>query len=163
MAGDCKRQYKQMHDKKTGISPPDYQMLGPSSTAAAKQLLSHSTSPMFANSLNTYMHSRSLNNAMTDDEQQQQQHSGSFNSASIDIISKKTLFYLISTLNASFQPDYDFSNTLSSEFSKEPSIEFVIKNVENFLATVDVYSKLKQQIWDSIDKEINLNECEFYR
>jgi hypothetical protein len=170
MAGDCKRQYKQMHDKKTGISPPDYQMLGPSSTAvAAKQLISHSTSPMFANSLNTYMQSRSVNAAFTDDDHHMQHNlingsaSGSFNSASIDIISKKTLFYLISTLNASFQPDYDFSNTLSSEFSKEPSIEFVIKNVENFLATVDVYSKLKQQIWDSIDKEINLNECEFYR
>lgn len=165
MAGDCKRQYKQLHDKKTGISPPDYQMLGPSSTVTA-QLLSQSTSPMLSNNLTNYMRSRSVNNAnITDDEQQQQQqqqHSGSFNSSSIDIISKKTLFYLISTLNASFQPDYDFTNTLSSEFSKEPSIEFVIKNVENFLATVDVYSKLKQQIWDSIDKEINLNECEFY-
>ena len=40
-----------------------------------------------------------------------------------DTISTKTLFYLISTLNASFNPDYDFSNAKSEEFSKEPSLE----------------------------------------
>jgi len=40
-----------------------------------------------------------------------------------DTISTKTLFYLISTLNASFNPDYDFSNAKSEEFSKEPSAE----------------------------------------
>ncbi len=40
-----------------------------------------------------------------------------------DTISTKTLFYLISTLNASFNPDYDFSNAKSEEFSKEPSIQ----------------------------------------
>ncbi len=38
-----------------------------------------------------------------------------------DTISRKTLFYLISTLNAAF-PDYDFSDAKSSEFSKEPSL-----------------------------------------
>ena len=35
-----------------------------------------------------------------------------------DTISTKTLFYLISTLNASFNPDYDFSNAKSEEFSQ---------------------------------------------
>ena len=39
-----------------------------------------------------------------------------------DTISRKTLFYLIATLNAS-HPDYDFSNSRSDEFSKEPSIK----------------------------------------
>lgn len=149
MAGDCKRLYKQMHDEKTGTSPPAYQMLGPSSTKL------HSSSngtlspppPSSQNHLTSYMQSKSLEED---------------NTSSIDIVSKKTLFYLISTLNASFQPDYDFTNTLSSEFSKEPSVESMIKSVENFLATVDVYARLKQQIWDSIDKEINLNESEFY-
>ena len=38
-----------------------------------------------------------------------------------DTISRKSLFYLISTLNAAF-PDYDFSDAKSSEFSKEPSL-----------------------------------------
>lgn len=40
-----------------------------------------------------------------------------------DTIPTKTLFYLISTLNASFNPDYDFSNAKSEEFSREPSID----------------------------------------
>ena len=35
-----------------------------------------------------------------------------------DTISRKTLFYLIATLNASFGPDYDFSNAKVSLFSK---------------------------------------------
>ena len=39
-----------------------------------------------------------------------------------DVISRKTLFYLISTLNAAFD-DYDFSDTRSSEFSKEPNLQ----------------------------------------
>ena len=38
-------------------------------------------------------------------------------------ISRKTLFYLIATLNASFNPDYDFSNCRGDEFSKEPSVK----------------------------------------
>ncbi len=40
-----------------------------------------------------------------------------------DTISTKTLFYLISTLNASFNPDYDFTSAKSEEFSKEPSVQ----------------------------------------
>jgi hypothetical protein len=46
-----------------------------------------------------------------------------------DTISTKTLFYLISTLNASFNPDYDFSNAKSEEFSKEPSPEVEMTKV----------------------------------
>ena len=43
-----------------------------------------------------------------------------------DTISTKTLFYLISTLNASFNPDYDFTSAKSEEFSKEPSLQVCI-------------------------------------
>lgn len=48
-----------------------------------------------------------------------------------DTISRKTLFYLIATLNATFQPDYDFSDAKSHEFSKEPSLQvccFILPN-----------------------------------
>lgn len=38
-------------------------------------------------------------------------------------ISRKILFYLIATLNASFNPDYDFSHCRGDEFSKEPSVK----------------------------------------
>ena len=42
-----------------------------------------------------------------------------------DVISRKTLFYLISTLNAAF-PDYDFSDVKGGEFSKEPQLQVSI-------------------------------------
>jgi hypothetical protein len=35
---------------------------------------------------------------------------------------RKTLFHLISTLNAAF-PDYDFSDAKADEFTKEPSLQ----------------------------------------
>ena len=38
---------------------------------------------------------------------------------------RKTLFYLITTLNESFRPDYDFSAARAHEFSREPSINWV--------------------------------------
>lgn len=152
MAGDFKKSYKQMHDEKTGSSPNDLQILG-----APNLLDKLGVSPTLANSnMNTYFRSSSLNEADLSE------YSKSCN-ATIDIISRKTLFYLISTLNASFQPDYDFTNSSSSEFSKEPSFEFVVKSVENFLGTVDAYTRAKQQIWDAIDKEIIISDCEFYR
>lgn len=42
-----------------------------------------------------------------------------------DKCSRKTLFYLIATLNESFRPDYDFSRTKSHDFSREPSVNWV--------------------------------------
>jgi hypothetical protein len=48
-----------------------------------------------------------------------------------DTISRKTLFYLISTLNAAFS-DYDFSDAKSSEFSKEPSLQVIIHSHATF-------------------------------
>ncbi len=38
---------------------------------------------------------------------------------------RKTLFYLITTLNESFRPDYDFSAARAHEFSREPSVNWV--------------------------------------
>uniref|UniRef100_A0A8C0V3T8 Repressor of RNA polymerase III transcription MAF1 homolog n=1 Tax=Cyanistes caeruleus TaxID=156563 RepID=A0A8C0V3T8_CYACU len=38
--------------------------------------------------------------------------------------SRKTLFYLIATLNEAFRPDYDFSAAKSHEFSREPSLNW---------------------------------------
>lgn len=146
MAGDCKKLYKQMHDEKLpGSSPNDIQLLGRSGTL--QQLGVSPTMIPLMNNLNA----RSF-----------AEEDFSKSCGSIDIISRKTLFYLISTLNASFQPDYDFSNTLSSEFSREPSLDFVIKSVESYLGTFEAYNRVKQQLWESIDREINLNDCEFY-
>lgn len=42
---------------------------------------------------------------------------------------RKTLFYLITTLNESFRPDYDFSAARAHEFSREPSLNWVSLSV----------------------------------
>lgn len=80
-----------------------------------------------------------------------------------DTISTKTLFYLISTLNASF-PDYDFIDTKSDEFSKEPSSEWVQNVVDSQLnpTAKDVFGRLKQKLWEVIDEEITLRDCDVY-
>ncbi|XP_057894933.1 repressor of RNA polymerase III transcription MAF1 homolog isoform X2 [Melospiza georgiana] len=53
-----------------------------------------------------------------------------------DTCSRKTLFYLIATLNEAFRPDYDFSAAKSHEFSREPSLNWVVNavNCSLFLA-----------------------------
>lgn len=44
---------------------------------------------------------------------------------------RKTLFYLITTLNESFRPDYDFSAARAHEFSREPSLNWVSRLLLN--------------------------------
>lgn len=53
-----------------------------------------------------------------------------------DTISRKSLFYLIATLNATFAPDYDFTDAKSSEFSRERSLQ-VPKSLD-----LSIYRKL---------------------
>lgn len=43
-------------------------------------------------------------------------HSGDEGVILCDTISRKTLFYLIATLNSSFEPDYDFSDAKASKY-----------------------------------------------
>lgn len=82
-----------------------------------------------------------------------------------DTISRKTLFYLIATLNASFGPDYDFSKAKAEEFSKEPSHNWVMNAIDaNFLSSPahQPYAALKAQLWQAIDTAINMVDCEIY-
>ncbi|CAG2170662.1 unnamed protein product [Oppiella nova] len=95
MAGNDKKLYKTMN----AMEGNDLQALSPPQTA----ITPHSHSPHKA-------YSRSASDG--DGE----------GGHLCDTISRKTLFYLIATLNAS-HPDYDFSNSRSDEFSKEPSIK----------------------------------------
>lgn len=81
-----------------------------------------------------------------------------------DTISTKTLFHLISTLNASFCPDYDFSNAKSGEFSREPSLQWVTNAVDCQLLTSvgSRFNTIKQQLWSVIDEAITLQDCVIY-
>ncbi|XP_041972624.1 repressor of RNA polymerase III transcription MAF1 homolog [Aricia agestis] len=80
-----------------------------------------------------------------------------------DTISRKTLFYLIATLNAAF-PDYDFSMAKSSEFSAEPSLNWVQSAVDAALSAVGGmrWRQLKPALWAAIEEEVQLPECRIY-
>ncbi|XP_021106300.1 repressor of RNA polymerase III transcription MAF1 homolog isoform X3 [Heterocephalus glaber] len=81
-----------------------------------------------------------------------------------DKCSRKTLFYLIATLNESFRPDYDFSTARSHEFSREPSLSWVMNavNCSLFSAVREDFKALKPQLWNAMDEEICLAECDIY-
>ncbi|NWY94802.1 MAF1 polymerase, partial [Loxia curvirostra] len=82
-----------------------------------------------------------------------------------DTCSRKTLFYLIATLNEAFRPDYDFSAAKSHEFSREPSLNWVVNavNCSLFSAVREDFKALKPLLWDAVDEEICLAECDIYR
>ncbi|KAL1006789.1 hypothetical protein UPYG_G00077130 [Umbra pygmaea] len=77
---------------------------------------------------------------------------------------RKTLFYLITTLNESFRPDYDFSAARAHEFSREPSLNWVANAVNTSLySSVGAeFNSLEPELWNSIDQEITLHDCDIY-
>ena len=82
-----------------------------------------------------------------------------------DTISGKTLFYLKSTMTASFQPDYDFTDAKSDEFSREPSVKWVVEAVRGNLSAAagEMFVNFEAKLWAAIDEEIQLSECDIYR
>lgn len=94
--------------------------------------------------------------------------SGSFADAPPDVLqhtcSTRTLYYLKATLNTVFAPDYDFSTASATEFSKEPSVDFVSRNLYGHLATAlgDDVVGLTTALWTELEKEINPAECAIY-
>lgn len=79
-------------------------------------------------------------------------------------ISLRTLHYLKATLTEAFSPDYDFSSTKSSEFSREPSCDFVTRIINSQLFSVlgEDYTPLSQQLWTSLSNEIQPEDCDIY-
>lgn len=72
--------------------------------------------------------------------------------------SRKTLFYLIATLNASFS-DYDFRDVRASQFSKQQSLPMVANSINSSLANLGPHAAdLASQMWAAIDSEIILAE-----
>lgn len=82
MAGTDKALYKRFTGETSGIGPHDLQALSP---------------PQGLTDMSPHNMSRGSN-------------SGDEGSILCDTISRKSLFYLIATLNAAFEPDYDFSD-----------------------------------------------------
>lgn len=136
MAGTDKQLYKRFNSEQ-GTTPHDLQALSPPQTALG-------VSP------GRSYYSRSV--------------SGDEEGPLCDTISRKTLFYLIATLNAAFHPDYDFSDARSHEFSKEPSLQWVTNAVDgNLSATAgEQFRSLRSQLWAAVDDEVALAECDIY-
>lgn len=90
--------------------------------------------------------------------------SGDEDSPLSDKCCRKTLFYLIATLNESFRPDYDFSAAKSHEFSREPSLNWVVNAVNCSLCSAvgEEFNTLKPHLWNAVDEEIGLSECDIY-
>lgn len=82
-----------------------------------------------------------------------------------DAVDNKTLFFLKATLNLSFQPDYDFTNAKSEEFSREPNVKLVMGCVRSNLAATagDKFLSFDPFLWAAIDEEIQLCDCDIYR
>lgn len=136
-----KRLYKQLHSDPEN-DPHKLEALSPPESC------SYSCSP-------SKLYSRSLN---SEDGDGKEAHL-------CDTISRRTLFYLIATLNASFGPDYDFSKAKAEEFSREPNHNWVMNAIDaNFLSSPahQSYAALKSQLWQAIDTAILMAECEIY-
>lgn len=142
MAGNDKKLYKLLSQE--GQSPNDLQALSPPQTGQAT-----SVSPKRGMHCGCSYECKNENHCH--DEM-------------ADACSRKMLFYLISTLNASFQPDYDFGNAKSDEFSREPNIQLVVDAIDSGLGGVlgESYAQFKLQFWAAIEEEIQLSECTVY-
>jgi len=148
MAGDPKKLYKQLRNE-PGTSPHDLEVLGPSQTQSTSYNSSFLTTPP-----PQILHANSIARSISSDDE----------SPLVKTIPRKTLIFLISTLNATFQPDYEFSSCTSQDFSRETNFELVKTEVDSrFLSNIgDYYRSLSPQLWSVIDEEINIKESEIF-
>ncbi|KAF3933448.1 hypothetical protein ABW19_dt0204207 [Dactylella cylindrospora] len=73
--------------------------------------------------------------------------------------SRKIYSYLLATLNAS-HPDHEFSSTVRPDhFSKERCL---ISAMDRFNTALFNLGKVIPQLWESIDKEMDLKDCAIY-
>eukprot|EP00123_Amoebidium_parasiticum_P010653 comp20233_c1_seq1/m.25228 comp20233_c1_seq1/g.25228 ORF comp20233_c1_seq1/g.25228 comp20233_c1_seq1/m.25228 type:complete len:238 (-) comp20233_c1_seq1:207-920(-) len=77
--------------------------------------------------------------------------------------SKKTLYYLMATLNSVFT-DYDFSGTGSQQFSREPNVELVAHAINTTLleGARDAFLPIRNSLWQCLNDQIDLASCEIY-
>ena len=109
MAGDPKKLYKQLRNE-PGTSPHDLEILGPS------QMRSPSYNSSFLTTPPPVLHTNPMARSISSDDE----------SPLVKTIPRKTLIFLISTLNATFDPDYEFSSCTSQDFSRETNFEVCI-------------------------------------
>jgi repressor of RNA polymerase III transcription MAF1 len=79
-----------------------------------------------------------------------------------DSAARKAFIFLIATLNASFV-DYDFSGVHVDEFRAERNCYVCVNEINTMLeGVVDNYALIRDKLWSTIDRNINIKECELY-
>lgn len=79
---------------------------------------------------------------------------------------RKTLLYLLSTLNNMFGPDYDFSDVGPHYFVYIPSFDIVVKRVQVELERClgeRALGDLQFQLWSAIDEVVGLSDSECWQ
>ncbi|KAI8814717.1 Maf1 regulator-domain-containing protein [Cladochytrium replicatum] len=79
--------------------------------------------------------------------------------------SRKTMFYLLATLNAAY-PDYDFSDVKPEYFHRIPGIGMAANFVNTALFNLGNDSFAKNaggKIWETVDEVVKCEECEIYQ
>lgn len=187
MAGNDKQLYKRFNAEQ-GTSPQDLQALSPPQGSIG--LSPHSFYRCVLGSISSWSRSfQDLSLVLLCSRSV----SGDEEGPLCDTISRKTLFYLIATLNSAFQPDYDFSDAKSHEFSKEPSLlvrffmcfthidayliscmylyllvfhlQHVMNAVDSNLSATagEQYRAMRAQLWAAVEDEISMADCDIYR
>ncbi|KAL2914780.1 RNA polymerase III-inhibiting protein maf1 [Polyrhizophydium stewartii] len=79
--------------------------------------------------------------------------------------SRKTLFFLLATLNAAY-PDYDFSDVKPEYFTKLPTIGLAVNSVNNVLLAhlgdAKATDTITTAIWSAIDEAAEVKDCDAY-
>jgi len=77
--------------------------------------------------------------------------------------SRKTMIYLIGTLNATYL-DYDFSDVSPEQFRKEPNRHMVVNSINTTLSSImpNYNSEMRDNIWHTIDMEADTSKCDIY-
>ncbi|EGD80681.1 hypothetical protein PTSG_01271 [Salpingoeca rosetta] len=78
--------------------------------------------------------------------------------------SKKTLYFLKSTLNAAYSPDYDFSHAKGAEFALVPSADVARQHISAVLSPVlgRAYTSRSGELWSTLDSLISLADCDVF-
>ncbi|EGF80422.1 hypothetical protein BATDEDRAFT_35104 [Batrachochytrium dendrobatidis JAM81] len=81
------------------------------------------------------------------------------------LTSRKTLFYLLATLNAAY-PDYDFSDVKPEYLTKIPTVGLVVNSVNNMLLVhlgdTQNAEAVGSSIWSAIDDACTTKDCDIY-
>lgn len=164
MAGNDKRFFKQISSQSTG-SLHDEELLAPSpalSSGLTPPVAPHMAAAMAAAMAALYGSAAGVQALVQAPDESPAMGPGT--TALAHTCSRKTLYFLKATLNASFFPDYDFSDAASHEFTREPSFDWVHRSIHSRLMSsqADAYSAVSSELWQEIADGIEPADTDIY-